>query len=66
VIRVAAAVVTLLVLLGSTTLPPAASDSPGSRELSRAHAAFRVTRTMTMSDPIRSPGNVARQLRTYI
>lgn len=65
-IRVAAAVVTLLVLLGSTTLPPAASDSPGSRELPRAHAAFRVTRTMTMSDPIRSPGNVARQLRTYI
>ncbi len=65
-IRVAATVVALLVVLGSTTLPPAASDSPGSRDLPRAEAAFRVTRAMSMNDPTHHRGQVARQLRTFI
>jgi len=71
VIRVAATVLTLLVVLGSTTLPAATGDSPGSPSATAtatttARQAFTVTRKMTMNDPTHNRGQVARQLRTYI
>ena len=65
-IRVLATVATLLALLASTALPPAVSDTPGSTRASSARGAFRVTPTMTMNDPTRNPGTIARQLRRYI
>lgn len=65
-IRVAATVATLLALLASTAPAPATSDSPAAPESSTARGAFTVTRAMTMNDPTRNPGTVARQLRTFI
>ena len=65
-IRVAATLVALLVLLGSPTLPPATGEAAGTSESSRERAAFRVSRSMTMNDPLHNRGQIARQLRTLI
>ena len=64
VIRVLATVATLLALLASTASAPAVSDPPDRRRPSNARGAFRVNPAMTMNDPTRNPGTIARQLRT--
>ncbi len=62
-------VVGLLLLLGGTSLPPAGSAGAAERTEQGERAergAFSVTRAMSMNDPTRNRGQVARQLRTFI
>ncbi|PWN01274.1 hypothetical protein DJ010_19115 [Nocardioides silvaticus] len=74
-IRMAATVVALLVLLGGTTLPSASGDPADAADPAAVardgddvgeRRAFSVNRLMSMNDPTRNRGQVARQLRTLI
>lgn len=60
----------LLVVLVGTSLERAgdlgAADPAGASVPASAHDSFTVTRAMTMNDPTRHRGTIARQLRTYI
>ncbi|MDZ5622103.1 phospholipase D-like domain-containing protein [Nocardioides sp. HM23] len=65
-IRWAATLAVLLPFLAGPTMAPAAGGLPQAAKSEAQDRAFTVAPRMTMSDPIRSRGNVARQLRTYI